>query len=127
MTPEEAKDLFSDAYEGALTEVQLRAFETTLDENSELKAEFQELVELLGEAQRLTVPEGEVPNLLPGVQKKLRERSRGRYYRDRFSAHKQMSWMPVALAFALLALVGLAYAGLHYVQELEAAGAAAGE
>jgi len=121
VNPEEARDLFSEAYDGMLAGERLVAFEAALDEDPELKAEYDELVELLDEAHGLGDDDSvEVPNLLPGVQKKLRERSKGRYYGDRFSLAKGFSWMPIVLAFVMLGLLGLAYAGLHMIQELEA-------
>lgn len=120
MNAEEARDLFSEAYDGMLAGERLAAFESALDQDPELKAEYEELVELLNEAHGLGDEEVEVPNLLPGVQKKLRERSKGRYYGDRFSLSRGFSWMPIVLAFIMLGLLGLAYAGLHMIQELEA-------
>ncbi len=121
MNAEEARDLFSEAYDGMLGGERLAAFEAALDEDPELKAEYDELVELLNEAHGLAADDSvEVPNLLPGVQKKLRERSKGKYYGDRFSLAKGFSWMPIVLAFIMLGLLGLAYAGLHMIQELEA-------
>ena len=120
MNAEEARDLFSEAYDGMLAGERLAAFEAALDHDPDLKAEYDELVELLDEAHGLGEEEMEVPNLLPGVQKKLRERSKGKYYGDRFSLAKGFSWMPIVLTFVMLGLLGLAYAGLHMIQELEA-------
>lgn len=120
MNAEEARDLFSEAYDGRLAGERLLAFEAALDQDPELKAEYDELVELLNEAHGLGEQEVEVPNLLPGVQKKLRERSKGKYYGDRFSLAKGFSWMPIVLTFVMLGLLALAYAGLHMIQELEA-------
>ena len=120
MNAEEARDLFSEAYDGMLAGERLAAFEAALDTDPELKAEYEELVELLNEAHGLGDEDVEVPNLLPGVQKKLRERSHGKYYGDRFSLSRGFSWMPIVLTFVMLGLLGLAYAGLHMIQELEA-------
>lgn len=120
MNADEARALFSEAYDGALDEPQREAFDAALDADAALRAEYEELAALLDEAHGLGEVEGDVPDLLPGVQKKLRERSRGRYYRDRFALQKSFNWTPIVLAFVLLGLMGLAYAGLHFVQELEA-------
>ncbi len=120
MNAEEARDLFSEAYDGMLAGERLAAFEAALDGDPDLKAEYDELVDLLNEAHGLGEEDVEVPNLLPGVQKKLRERSKGKYYGDRFSLAKGFSWMPIVLTFVMLGLLGLAYAGLHMIQELEA-------
>jgi len=118
---EEARDLFSEAYDGMLAGERLAAFEAALEEDPALRAEYDELVELLDEAHGLGDEDlVEIPNLLPGVQKKLRERSKGKYYGDRFSLARGFSWMPIVLAFLMLGLLGLAYAGLHMIQELEA-------
>ena len=121
MNPDEARDLFSEAYDGTLTDDQRAAFDAALAGDAELRAEYEELTELLREAHDLGSIEGDTPNLLPGVQRKLRERSRGRFYRDRFALEKSFNWMPVVLALVMLGLMGLAWAGLHFVQELEAA------
>lgn len=121
MNAEEARDLFSEAYDGMLAGERLAAFEAALEEDPALRAEYDELVELLDEAHGLGDEDlVEIPNLLPGVQKKLRERSKGKYYGDRFSLARGFSWMPIVLAFLMLGLLGLAYAGLHMIQELEA-------
>ncbi|MAQ18003.1 MAG: hypothetical protein CMN30_24800 [Sandaracinus sp.] len=120
MNAEEARDLFSEAYDGVLEGPEREAFDAALDADAELRAEYEELAALLDEAHGLGEVEGDVPDLLPGVQKKLRERSKGRYYRDRFALQTGFSWTPIILAFVMLGLMGLAYAGLHFVQELEA-------
>ena len=118
MDAEAARDLFSEAYDGTLDEAQREAFDEALDGDAALRAEFEELSALLDEAHGLGSVEGDAPDLLAGVQRKLRERSRGRFYRDRFALQKTFSWTPVILAFVMLGLMGLAYAGLHFVQEL---------
>ena len=53
--------------------------------------------------------EGEVPDLLSGVQDRLRERSRGRFYRDRFSKNARRG-PPFVLLVGLVMLVTLAVA-----------------
>jgi len=94
VNPEEARDLFSEAYDGMLAGERLAAFEAALDSDPDLKAEYDELVDLLDEAHGLGEEEVEVPNLLPGVQKKLRERSKGKYYGDRLAWRRASAGCP---------------------------------
>ncbi len=135
MTADEARELFSDAYDGALAPEQKEAFEAALAADAELRAEYEALCELLdaardlagdpelsGEAEALRVWEAddddlEVPDLLRGVQAKIRERSGGRFYRDRFAERQRgLGWMPLILALVLLLVLATAYIGLAYVE-----------
>lgn len=140
MTTDEARDLFSDAYDGTLTPEQQAAFDALLAEDAVLRAEYEELQELLDEAHSLKdlfreggLSEAEAleafvadrplpgeteppPDLLKGVQRKIRERSRGRFYRDRFTEKRTMGWTPLILAFLMVLILGVAWFGMSYVQ-----------
>jgi anti-sigma-K factor RskA len=112
MDANQARDLFSEAYEGDLEGERSRAFERALAEDEALKAEYEDFVETLrmvgdlGKADDGLPP----PDLLHGVQERLRKRSRGRYYRDRFAQRASMSWMlSVTLAATVLLLIGAAW------------------
>ncbi len=112
MDSNQARDLFSEAYEGDLEGDQSDAFKAALAADDDLKAEYDDFVETLqmvgdlGKADDGLPP----PDLLRGVQERLRNRSRGRYYRDRFSERASMSWMlSVMLAATVLLLVGAAW------------------
>ena len=58
-----------------------------------------------------------VANLLPGVQQRLRARSRGRYYGTRYAAHRRRGRLnPVYLLVTLaVALVSL-WMALHFLE-----------
>ncbi len=131
MTGDEARDLFSDAYEGALNAEKRAAFEALLDGDGELQAEYDEFSEFLDETHDLagalrmpvTLQEFEagvsdipVPNLLPGVQRKIRERSHGRFYRDRFAEQAKARWTALIIAVIMALILGVAWFGVTYVQ-----------
>lgn len=135
MTADEARELFSDAYDGALAPEQKEAFEAALAADPELRAEYEALCETLdaahglagdpelsGEAEALRAWESEdddleVPDLLGGVQAKIRERSGGRFYRDRFAEQQRgMGWLPLILALVMALVLATAYVGLTYVE-----------
>ena len=57
-----------------------------------------------------------VPDLLHGVQRRIRERSRGRFYRDRFAQRKSsMGWTPLLLAAVMLVVLAAAWLGMTFV------------
>lgn len=140
MSADEARDLFSDAYDGTLSAEQQAAFDALLEKDSELRTEFEELKALLDETHSLKemfreggISEAEAleafmadrplpgeteppPDLLKGVQRKIRERSRGRFYRDRFTEKRTMGWTPLILAFLMVLILGVAWFGMSYVQ-----------
>ena len=117
MTRDEAQELFSAAYDGELAPEQRTAFDAVLAGDAELRAEFAEFRALLDEAHRLEdAPDLEVPDLLPNVQKKLRARSRGRFYRDRFATTGMRGALwPLLLALAMLLVIGVTWFGLTYI------------
>lgn len=105
MTPDEARDLFSAAHDRELTSDVKRAFDVLLSEDVELAAEYAAFCQVLSSA---SAPLTDAPNLLPGVQKKLRSRSRGKFYRDAFSEHAGVSaqrWIILFVALLAVAVV----------------------
>ena len=118
MTEEEIRDLFSEAYEEELEPERQQEFDAALAEHPALAKEYAEFVELFDRTHAMDTGGAAPPNLLLGVQRKLRERSRGRYYRDVFAEKQKQTigWLPILLAFLIIFLTGLAYFGLHYVQ-----------
>ncbi|MCB9622598.1 MAG: hypothetical protein H6723_04585 [Sandaracinus sp.] len=141
MTGEEARERFSEAYDDELSAEERAAFDAALDADLALRAEYEDFRALLDGTHALageddpdlhddvalrraflegTSLDGEgseepVPDLLPGVQKKIRERSRGRYYRDRFAERGKLA-TPVLLAVVMALVLGMAWFGLSYVQ-----------
>ena len=115
MTSDEARDLFGDVIEGTLDPAKKPAFEAALAADPELREELDAYQMVMqGAASIGREPEAEtasekVPDLLPAVQSKLRTRSRGRFYRDRFSEQAgPSSALPVLVAIltALLLATG---------------------
>jgi anti-sigma factor RsiW len=137
VTGDEARERFSEAYDDELSAEERAAFEAALAADASLHAEYEEFRALLsGALPALAADEPElhddvearraflagtadgdvpVPDLLPGVQKKLRERSRGRYYRDRFAERGRYA-TPLLLAIVMALVLGMAWFGLSYVQ-----------
>lgn len=123
MTSDEARDLFPEALDDALTAEQARAFEAALDADPALRSEYVELREVLGEAAAIAEADAAVApsvDLLHGVQTKLRKRSRGRFYRDRFSRDvgRGAQMWPLVAASLMLIVLGTAWYILHFAQEL---------
>jgi anti-sigma factor RsiW len=73
---------------------------------------------LLGGGLRAAVTTGaaeDVPDLLPGVQRRLRLRSRGRYYGQARRATGPSSWALVIASLAILLALAASYALLGHV------------
>jgi anti-sigma factor RsiW len=118
VTSDEARELFSAAYDGELDEAQRRELDAALAADDELAAEYRELEALLREAGAIG-DEGDesAPDLLAGVQNRLRVRSRGRFYRDRFASEaKARSMLPIYLGVAMLLLIAIAWLTMHVVR-----------
>jgi hypothetical protein len=111
MTAAEARELFSAAYEGELDSTQAESFAAALAADGELAREYESFVATLGLA-RAHAGERAArgPNLLPGVQRRLRARSRGRFYADRFAERLGGGLLqPLPLALVLLGLLVVAW------------------
>ena len=106
MNAEDAEALFSAAYDSELNQDEQRAFEAALARDADLAArygEFCRAIETLKHADD-TVP---TPDLLKGVQRRLRIHSGGRFYADRFSERAGLGTqqlLSVLLATTLLLL-----------------------
>ncbi|HEY8431092.1 MAG TPA: hypothetical protein VIL20_22085 [Sandaracinaceae bacterium] len=126
MSPDEARELFSEAFEGELDEARRSAFDAALAGDPELKREYDEFVETFRIVGKLGDEEAvPTPDLLAGVQERLRRRSRGRYYRDRFSRRTGPVWSVLLLALTSVLLLALAWFALHSTIVLEEGASAA--
>ncbi len=121
MSPDRVRELFSEAFEGELDAERKTDFDQAIASDDELKKEYEEFVETFQLVGRLGDDESvQAPDLLFGVQERLRKRSRGRYYRDRFSQRTGPGWMmPLLLAIVCLALLAASYYVLHSTVVLE--------
>jgi anti-sigma factor RsiW len=118
VTPDDARERFSAAYDGLLDEGERKAFDDAIAADEALRAEYLEFREILDGA-TLGPSEEAVPevDLVKGVQSKIRSRSRGRFYRDRFSQRSgSQALMTLLLGVVVLVLLGIAWLALHFVQ-----------
>jgi hypothetical protein len=90
MTSEEARALFDAALDDELAEATKMEFEAALQRDAPLRAEYQALRQVVHGAAALQQAAPSV-DLLASVQEKLRVRSGGRFYRDRFSERQGRS------------------------------------
>jgi anti-sigma factor RsiW len=112
MAPEEARERFSEALDDALDPTARAAFESALARDEALRAEYADFAATFAALGQLGEADAEdAPDLLAGVQRRLRERSRGRYYRDRYAqragvrgAHGMLTLLLTIAAALLLAL-----------------------
>jgi anti-sigma factor RsiW len=116
-TPEEARARLDAAIDGELGAEEQRLFEAALADDEELREQYEGQRALQKAAGQLGK---ELPavDLLPSVQAKLRARSAGRFYRDRFAERhgrggRAQASVAIVLAlcalFVLLVLGWLAY------------------
>lgn len=116
MTSQEARELFSAAYDAELDSGTQQAFESALAGDSALAAEYAEFRSLLRAAADEPPAAANAPDLLSGVQRRLRARSRGRYYGDRFAERAGLgARSPLILAVIMLVLAGLAWLAFRVV------------
>lgn len=105
MTSAEARARFDDALDGELTAEQQAAFDAALASDQALREEYERLRALLHDTGAL----GRVSHvdLLSGVQDKLRARSAGRFYRDRFASRGASGGLSVMIALSACLLLGV--------------------
>lgn len=112
-TPDEIRDLFSAALDGELSEADKKELDEALASSAELKEEYEAFRSIFRGAAAIaetTDAEADLkePELLKGVQERLHKRSKGRYYRDRFSRESSgrgATWLLVILIVLLVAIV----------------------
>ena len=117
MNADETRELFSAALEGELTPEEQRRLAAALEHDAGLRDEYREFVacnDALRQAAASTTP---TPDLLPGVQSRLRARSLGRFYADRFAERSGTRWQPtISFALLMLALLALCWFGVHWFE-----------
>lgn len=118
MTSDQAREHFDAAFEGELSrEVEL-AFEAALAADPSLRDEWETFVATMREVRGLSLHDARASasTLAEGVQHKLRVRSRGRFYRDRFaSVGRRELLVPVLLAVVAVVVVLVAWVGQRVV------------
>lgn len=119
-TPDEIRDLFSAALENELSPGDKEAFDAALAESAELKDEYEAFRTLFrGTAAIAETTDAETdakePALLPRVQERIHKRSKGRFFKDRFSrdaGRSNATWLlliliSLVLLFAIVTLRNL--------------------
>jgi anti-sigma factor RsiW len=103
VTPEQARACFDRAIDGELGVEEQRALAELLARDDALRHELEQLEQVVKATRSLH--RAPSVNLLGGVQSRLRERSGGRFYRDRFSEGRgrgQLMWMLAAAGIMLV-------------------------
>lgn len=111
MSPDEARELFSEAYEEALAADTKLAFDHALEADISLADEYAAFCRAL-ELMRQR-PQPAAPNLLPGIQRRLRMQRRGAALQKRFGLG---GVGPVGLGLLMLAVAGLGWLALELLQ-----------
>ena len=112
MTSEQARELFSAALESELDGAARAEFEAALLADPELARDYTSFRALLART-RPADEAPQAPDLLSGVQRRLRERSRGRFYADRFAERSGGGLVqPWTLALILLGVIVVLWLGL---------------
>jgi anti-sigma factor RsiW len=112
MNADQVRDKFADAVEGTLG-AEREAFEAALAADEELKDEFALYQTMMRGTRALgedDAPEAQPsPALLPDVQRKIRVRSKGRFFRDRFAteAGGGKNTLTLVMAMAVLLLIAM--------------------
>lgn len=105
-------DRFSEAYEGTLTADEKKSFDDALSRDpglAERYARFQAIVAITSREPTEHV------DLVNAVQRRIRERSGGRFYRDRFSAYARPQWIMWSAVLLTIAIaLGLALYVVNY-------------
>ena len=113
LTAEQARARFDAALDGELDAEERARFEAALADDAELRDEYERQRSVLA-ATKLLAQQVPSVDLLSSVQHKLRARSGGRFYRDRFSERRTTQaslWvvMAISAAFVLATLGWFAY------------------
>jgi anti-sigma factor RsiW len=122
VTPQQARELFSAAYDSQLSEAERRSFDALLEREPELSREYAAFCATLAALGGEHPAAAAVPDVLRGVQKRLRNASAGRYYADRFAERSGVGKLsPIVLLIVLLLLLGLGWLGFELLTRVRAA------
>lgn len=119
MTSDEARAVFDDVLEGELEGEARAAFDAALAADAGLRAEWESFLETMRLVRGVGLDTDPRPSeaLVEGVRTRLRVRSRGRFYRDRFATVPTRELMlPFVLAVVAFVLVAIAWGGHRVVQ-----------
>jgi anti-sigma factor RsiW len=124
-TDDDVRDRFSDAIEGELKGDDKTAFDAALEKSEELREEYESFRAMMrGTGAIAASTEAEVdekaPEILEAVQARIHKRSKGRFYRDRFSRDgtRGSSTMLIAIVVVLtLAAAALALQNLVVIED----------
>jgi anti-sigma factor RsiW len=120
MTADEARELFSAAYDGELTADERKLFDLALAQDQALAAEYREFSAMLDGAHSEIGHDQRNPDLLAGVQRRLRVRSRGRFYSDKFAERVGIGLLnPLTIAVAMTLLAAAAWLVFGYLQSVD--------
>lgn len=116
MTDEEARELFGAALDDALSPSEREAFDAQLRAHPTLADEYERFQRLFAQAAQVhrAAP---VPDLLPGVQKKLRDRGR-RGLGDGTAQLRGRGFLsPLTLGLVLVGLLAILWLAMRLVAE----------
>lgn len=120
MTADEAREQFSAAYDGELDPRERKRFDAALAHDQALAAEYREFAAMLDGAHSEIGHEHVNPDLLAGVQRRLRVRSRGRFYADKFAERIGLGMLnPLTIAVAMTLLAAAAWLVFGYLQSVD--------
>lgn len=103
MTRDEARDLFSEHYDGTLDPLRSARLTALFEQDAELRAEYDDFARVLEAASHV---ETDV-DLLAGVQLRLRTQSQGRFYGNRFAEGRGLHVLTAIVSVLTLLTLGV--------------------
>ncbi len=86
---DDIRALMTDAIDGTLSSEQKVVFDRVLEQSDALRREYEEMRSLVTRISQEKGPPPAAPDLTASVQRTIRVRSRGKFFRDRFSERSQ--------------------------------------
>jgi hypothetical protein len=119
VTSDEARELFSAAYDAQLPAAEQSAFDLALRADGELAGQYAAFCATLDAVGGAPTGASQTPDLLAGVQRRLRNASGGRYYGDRFAERSGVGWFqPWMVLLGLAIVIGLALLAVRLLSEV---------